>query len=309
MSDSLQSIDIKKIFSVFPDTRQYAMGEDFIIAKIDGSKLHENDNTLKALKYPMRFDGLVFLFLQKGTAPIKIDVNINTYMLELRTFVLVPPESIMRLYPSYEDAIFESELIFVFFSREFLSNIQIDFQKGFREAAYFLKSPCIRLTEEQIGMATEYYSLGRKIVQSNIRNKRQAIGALLVSLIFTTVTIWEEHIQTDRERDGSSRVQRTYELFITMVSEHYLTQRGMRFYAENLCITPKYLSKIIKQASGRSGPEWIDAFVILEAKNLLRYSDMSIKEIVARLNFANPSVFNKYFKKHTGMTPSQYRKG
>ena len=83
----------------------------------------------------------------------------------------------------------------------------------------------------------------------------------------------------------------------------------MQFYADKLYLSPKYLSKIIKQASGRSGPEWIDAFVILEAKNMLRHSDISIKDIVYRLNFSSSSVFNKFFRLHTGMSPSDYRKG
>ena len=82
----------------------------------------------------------------------------------------------------------------------------------------------------------------------------------------------------------------------------------MRYYAERLCLTPKYLSKVIKQVSGRSAPEWIDAFVVLEAKNMLRYSDMAIKEIVYTLHFPNQSVFYKFFKSHTGQTPSEYRR-
>jgi len=74
-------------------------------------------------------------------------------------------------------------------------------------------------------------------------------------------------------------------------------------------LTPKYLSKLVKTASGRSAPDWIDSFVILEAKNLLKYSDIPIKEVVYRLHFPNPSVFHKFFKAHTGMTPSEYRNG
>ena len=64
----------------------------------------------------------------------------------------------------------------------------------------------------------------------------------------------------------------------------------------------------MKTASGKSAPDWIDSFVILEAKNMLRYSDIPIKEIVSRLNFPNPSTFHKFFKLKTGMTPLQYRK-
>jgi AraC-like DNA-binding protein len=81
----------------------------------------------------------------------------------------------------------------------------------------------------------------------------------------------------------------------------------MAFYADKMCLTPKYLSKLVKEASGRSAPDWVDSFVILEAKNLLKYTDLAIKEIVFRLHFPNQSVFYKFFKAHTGMTPSEYR--
>jgi AraC-like DNA-binding protein len=63
----------------------------------------------------------------------------------------------------------------------------------------------------------------------------------------------------------------------------------------------------VKETSGQSAPEWIDQYVILEAKQMLKHSDLCIKEISDELNFANPSFFFKYFKKHTGMTPNQYR--
>jgi AraC-like DNA-binding protein len=67
------------------------------------------------------------------------------------------------------------------------------------------------------------------------------------------------------------------------------------------------MSKLIKTATGKSAPEWIDAYVILEAKNLLKYSSDTIKQIVFKLNFPNQSVFYKFFKSRTGMTPSEYR--
>ena len=81
----------------------------------------------------------------------------------------------------------------------------------------------------------------------------------------------------------------------------------MAFYADQLCLSPKYLSKLIKEVSGKSAPEWINAYVMLEDKHLLKYTDISIKEIVFKLNFSNQTVFYKYFKAHTGMTPTEYR--
>ncbi len=81
----------------------------------------------------------------------------------------------------------------------------------------------------------------------------------------------------------------------------------MGFYAAQLNLTPKYLSTLIRQTSGRTASEWIDDYVILEAKNLLKYSTMSVQEIAYSLNFPNQSFFGKYFKNHTGQTPSGYR--
>ena len=69
-----------------------------------------------------------------------------------------------------------------------------------------------------------------------------------------------------------------------------------------------YVSKLVREVTGRSAPEWVDSFLVLEAKNLLKYSGMAIKEIVYRMKFPDQSSFYKFFKLHTGMIPSEYRK-
>ena len=92
-----------------------------------------------------------------------------------------------------------------------------------------------------------------------------------------------------------------------LLGEHYKEQRAVGFYARELCITPKYLTTVIKRVSGRSASEWIDSYVILEAKTLLKYSDMSIQEIAYYLNFPNQSFFGSYFKRNAGLSPSRYK--
>lgn len=80
------------------------------------------------------------------------------------------------------------------------------------------------------------------------------------------------------------------------------------FMQDKLCVTAKYLSLISKEVSGQPAGNWIDEYVILEAKTLLKSSQMSIQEIADSLNFANQSFFGKYFKHHTGISPKEYRK-
>lgn len=141
--------------------------------------------------------------------------------------------------------------------------------------------------------------------------QKDIIKGLLSSLSYFMEDVWTKQISEAKvhKEENTIRKNQTFERFIALVTEYHSTQRGMQFYADKLCLTPKYLSKIVKESSGRTGPEWIDSFVILEAKNLLRYSDLSIKEISYRLEFPSSSVFHKFFKSHTGITPSDYRKG
>ncbi len=96
--------------------------------------------------------------------------------------------------------------------------------------------------------------------------------------------------------------------FILAVSEHFRTERQVSFYAHKLCITPKHLSSVIKEISGRTASDWIENYVVMEAKVLLKTTDMTIQEIAVYLNFANQSFFGKYFKHHTGVSPTTYRK-
>ena len=95
--------------------------------------------------------------------------------------------------------------------------------------------------------------------------------------------------------------------FLSLVEEHYREERLIGFYADRLCITPKYLSKLVKENTGRSAGEWIESHVILEARAMLQSSDMTIQQIAASLNFPNQSFFGKYFKRATGLSPKQYR--
>jgi AraC-like DNA-binding protein len=93
-----------------------------------------------------------------------------------------------------------------------------------------------------------------------------------------------------------------------MVEENCKRERRVSWYAQQLSITPKYLSTAVKRISGRTAVEWIESYVTMELRVLLKNSTKSIKEITEELNFPNQSFLGKYFKEHVGMTPSAYRK-
>jgi AraC-like DNA-binding protein len=144
---------------------------------------------------------------------------------------------------------------------------------------------------------------------SDAHFKKEMVNALISAGLYHVLSVWFKSLTQNPPQNHapSSRSRVIYENFLKLVTEYHTQYRNVGFYADKLSLTPKYLSKLVKNESGRSAPEWIDAYVILEAKNLLKHSNIAIKEIVYKLNFPNQSVFYKFFKMRTGMTPSEYR--
>lgn len=104
-----------------------------------------------------------------------------------------------------------------------------------------------------------------------------------------------------------NRKEQIFQDFLSLLEKHYTQERSISFYASCMCLTPKYLSTIIKEVSGKHGMQWIDEFVSLEAKALLRDSDLSVKQVSDQLNFPSQSMFGRFFKKMTGYSPKQYK--
>ena len=308
-NESLQTIDIRRILALAPVIDEYALGSDLILGEVSGKMVEKSEAILSMLKYPVRFDGFIIFFLRRGH--FSIDLNLNTYEVRPHSLLMNVPGNIIKLSSYAENHIADAELYFVLASREFMSGIRFDFDKLFQESLSLWKNPCITLKEEDLALAEDYFNLARKVLQSGQLNKREILGSLITSFTYVTMDVWTRELNESRKAQSpsSARTHQLFERFLSLVTEYHNTQRGMAFYAEKLCLTPKYLSKLVKEASGRSGPAWIDSFVILEAKNMLKYSDKTIKEIVYALHFPNQSVFYKFFKAHTGMTPSEYRKG
>ena len=103
-----------------------------------------------------------------------------------------------------------------------------------------------------------------------------------------------------------TRQEEIFQRFIGEVEKHYRKERSVKFYADLLCISPKYLSTVIYKISQQLAGEWIDAYVILEAKTLLKSGRLTIQQISEQLNFSNQSFFGKFFKRCAGMSPKEY---
>lgn len=306
MDNNYQNVSIKQLKSLRPNLFAEGLGDDLLIANFNSeSDSVSSSGLLDIFGYPFRFDSYLVIFCIKGR--VKMDINLNSYDIKEKSLIINTPGNIMRISEigSHETLHF----IVLALSPEFISSIRFDFLKLFNESITLLDNPCIELDDESLSLCSKYFTICKEILDSDISVKKESLAGLLSSCFYILGSIWSEKISKVRESSPapSARAKIVFDQFIRLVTEYHTSQRNMAFYAERLCLTPKYLSMLVKKVSGRSAPDWIDSFVILEAKNLLKYSDNTIKEIVFKLHFPNQSVFYKFFKSHTGMTPSEYR--
>ena len=153
----------------------------------------------------------------------------------------------------------------------------------------------------------EYHSfLWSKVKLKDNPFRKEITQGLLLALFYEIYNIYQGHVV--QERIPKSRKEDLFERFIRAVSESYKEERSVSYYADKMFLTAKHLSTVVKEISGKTAGEWIDSLVVLEAKALLKSSEMSIQEIADELHFANQSFFGKYFKHHTGMSPKEYRR-
>lgn len=118
---------------------------------------------------------------------------------------------------------------------------------------------------------------------------------------------FECHVCIKAQKEDLSRKESISERFLQLVARHCSQHRDLEFYANELCITPKYLSAVVSKATGKRSLHWIEEYVITHAKRLLKDTDMTVNQIADAMNFIAPSDFCRYFRIRTGMTPRKFR--
>ena len=308
ISQNLQT-DIRAIRERVPESRQIGIGEDFCLMQIKYD--YNSVNKPEDFGYPRRLDGNVMLFSVKGS--VRLTVNLSEYEINSGEMIICTAGDIVHIDHSATTGDDEIHLVMLVMSHSFASDLRLDFKRILNEGIIPLETPVIRLDEEIRDIMADHLKLIVRVTSERGALHKDSVRSLISSMMAVLAGQWFDEVGNIKARNRSATDTRTnhkrfvFEQFMKLVSENYSEQRRMAFYADKLCLSPKYLSKLIKEVSGKCAPEWIDAYVMLEAKQLLRYSDMAIKEIVYRLHFPNQTVFYKYFKAHSGMTPTEYR--
>lgn len=151
-----------------------------------------------------------------------------------------------------------------------------------------------------------YYTLLKKNMEEG---NAEVIKGLAIAMSSTITSLLHKYQQTrmpESEKDEPLAKQ-LFNKFMKLLSAYHTKERSLQFYADKMCLTPKYVSGAIKSFSGKGALDWINEYVVLEAEMMLRYTEMSVQEIAYALNFPYQSAFGKYFKQQAGMSPREYR--
>lgn len=154
-------------------------------------------------------------------------------------------------------------------------------------------------------LKTYHVLLYKKISEENNLFRDFTIQYLIQATFYEVCQLLLKHLEIKKKK--LPHKEDIFKQFLKLVETHHYKERDISFYAEKLCLTPKYLSSIIRDVSGELAGNWIDNYVIIEAKALLISSNLTIQEICYKLNFSTPSSFTRFFKRITGMSPRKFR--
>ncbi|MBE6197165.1 MAG: AraC family transcriptional regulator [Rikenellaceae bacterium] len=252
-----------------------------------------------AIEYePFKIDMTIALICLGGSARIR--VNMREYRLQAQTTTIILYDQIGQLVEHSHDFDCKTIAMSRDFSNALFTNIG-DIHPLYSKVA----DTAVMNIENGGNVFGRYYSLLADLVRSpRTEFKLEAAKHLTLAMFYGYS--YEQH-GISEDGAGRNRRKELYTNFLELLRTNYKQHRDLTFYASALCITPKYLSQVVREVSGRSAMLCIEEYVITECKALLSSTTMTIQQIADAMNFPSQSVFGKYFKRVVGVSPKEYR--
>ena len=264
--------------------------------------LYEGPLTQDApFSYPIRFDSILFLTVHSGRATLHIDLR--EYALEADTLVMLRPQNFVTGFDVEEPL----EVSAVSCSR----NVQENFVPTLSEVLPIVMrlsvNPVMPVEPAHMTRLRLYFDLMKRLMECSTGSPylNRKLGSVFKAAAFEVAECHDSALPCGQ----GSRAHEIVAEFLRLLMDNFRSRRDVAFYAGCMHITPKHLSAVLKSTCGRTAGEWIENYVVLEAKLLLSQTSLSIQEISYALNFSSQAFFGKYFRNATGMSPSAWRKG
>lgn len=283
---------LRELAGTFDDERI----RSYVTNNLAMARLWSNELARHFLSQPFMMDEIRILVLQRGY--VNVSVNMVSHRVEPGTMVFVGRYVVTEI-TDVSDGI----QAFVLSMSDELLRLAVGnvMPKAFDG---HLQNFILPLTPSEI----EYLDGMHLIIYNSLKHQAsssqvvlQLVGAMMTHISY----LWEK--SEAMQENTKSREQQLFTGFIRLVAQYAAERHGLDFYASHLCVTPRYMSTIVRNVSGKSAKHWIDEATINAIKVQLRYTDKQVAEIAYDMNFPNASFFCKYFKRLTGMTPMDYR--
>lgn len=272
---------------------------------IDNFDYSENEKHVRGLSfvnYPMKLSFTIAILIVSGGINVKI--NLENFEARAGDAITVFKGNIGEFCSLLPD----TRMAVIAFSDEFFNVVKnIDTALSIQQHIY--TNPVLHLDRGFIDEALDIYRrMKSKLAETDNFFREGALHGYTQVLMYNAYNYFTKMKNNVEDTSEYNRNQEIYKHFMQAVQKNYMQERSITYYADLLCISPKYLSQVIKNVTGRLAGEWIRDYVILEAKALLKSNKYTVQQVCDMLNFANQSFFGKYFKKRTGMSPKAYMK-
>lgn len=261
---------------------------------------NENFPELLFTDYPIKLNVAMIVFCTAGRSVVRL--GLHEYAMEKNCLMVVYAGQIMQTVEMTPD--FKGGFMFIdpesfALNQRFMEIMSV--QEVFVKRAYY------RLIDWELDEILAIYGL----IKNKIKEVDNIYRFNIIQQHFNVLfyNICNALYKGNNLLPGAkNRKEELFERFLKEVKAHYRKEKHIKYYADIICLTPKYLSSLIYEVSGKLAGEWIKDYVLLEAKALLKSSYMTIQQVSDELNFSTPSHFGRFFKQHTGMSPREYKK-
>lgn len=290
-NNSAQKIDLDYILE--RGVADYSDGDIVIFEHLGG----------KSMDGSVKLDMIMLVYCVKGR--MQCDVNGKTYTAKAGEVMIGLPNNVYSNYmisPDFESRIFG--LSYAAAERNMRINRDVLDLIG-----YVATNPVISLDTERQALITKYYSIiAHKIKSPHGYFHKEIMHSLFQCAMYELFAIIAPHVQYSHDGGETKQANLLFRKFADLLSANEGKVRSVKRYADELCITPKYLSFVSKTVTGKTALEWIHQSTVKNIERYLSHSNMSIKEIADILEFPNLSFFGKFTKSHLGVSPTEYRR-
>lgn len=256
------------------------------------------EDILSIYKQSCRLKACIFALCTEGS--IIVSINLMDTEIKQGDFIILLPGTIIQFYEQKEKV----RLCFAGFSEHCLNGVNL-IQSIMSSYSYILEAPVMPVNETIASYLKDYFALLSRISTGDYMPNTRMAQNILNNILYGVDELYSKYPL--EQKSAKSRKEEICHELIQLVIENYTTERRAQFYAKRLGISLQHLSTTVKQVTGRNVLDIIAHVVIIDIKAKLKSTNMTIQEIAYSLNFPSASFFGKYFKRHMGMSPLEYR--